>query len=340
MDANLLIIFLTGLTTGGLTCMAVQGGLLVSSLAKQQEQENAPLSRYQHVLPIVSFLASKLVAYTLLGALLGALGSAISLSPVTRGFLQIGIGFYLLGVAGALLDVHPLFRYFIFTPPKFLVRFINRQSKSANVFTPALLGALTVFIPCATTQAMELVALGSGNPVYGALIMLAFVLGTSPVFFVLGYLASRLSEKFQFWFYRLAGGFLILMAVLTINGGIALTGSVFTLQNFVLAATTDISKLDTNAAAVTNGVQEVEIYVSNNGYTPNNITLKKGVKTRITLRTNNTYGCSRAFTIPALNISKVLPMTGTEVVEFTPMKKGSLAFSCSMGMYNGVFKVI
>ena len=36
---NLWIIFLTGLTTGGLACLAVQGGLLTSVIANQKEQE-------------------------------------------------------------------------------------------------------------------------------------------------------------------------------------------------------------------------------------------------------------------------------------------------------------
>lgn len=32
------LVFLTGLTTGGLSCLAVQGGLLASSVAQQTEQ--------------------------------------------------------------------------------------------------------------------------------------------------------------------------------------------------------------------------------------------------------------------------------------------------------------
>ena len=46
-------IFLTGLLTGGLTCMAVQGGLLTATLA-QREQEGHSL------LPILSFLIAKI----------------------------------------------------------------------------------------------------------------------------------------------------------------------------------------------------------------------------------------------------------------------------------------
>src|SRR5688572_7227148 len=101
---QILIAFITGLTTGGLSCLAVQGGLLASSLAHQIEQDyleqsvqpkkrgkmNQPQpSRQSIALPILLFLASKLAAYTLLGALLGWLGSYLTLSPTTRAMLLI-----------------------------------------------------------------------------------------------------------------------------------------------------------------------------------------------------------------------------------------------------------
>src|ERR1044072_6249571 len=89
--SQLLVAFVTGLTTGGLSCLAVQGGLLASSLAHQIEQDYlgqaAQPSRKQNskktpipvhsnsAVPILLFLAAKVVAYTLLGALLGFLGS-------------------------------------------------------------------------------------------------------------------------------------------------------------------------------------------------------------------------------------------------------------------------
>ena len=36
---QLIVAFITGLTTGGLSCLAVQGGLLASSLEQQLEQQ-------------------------------------------------------------------------------------------------------------------------------------------------------------------------------------------------------------------------------------------------------------------------------------------------------------
>ena len=39
MENAIIVAFITGLTTGGLSCLAVQGGLLASSLAHQIEQD-------------------------------------------------------------------------------------------------------------------------------------------------------------------------------------------------------------------------------------------------------------------------------------------------------------
>jgi plastocyanin domain-containing protein len=121
-----------------------------------------------------------------------------------------------------------------------------------------------------------------------------------------------------------------------------LLGSIYTIQNFYRAATTDADTLARGgtAAGVTGGIQNVTIAVNTRGYTASATTLKKGVPVRLTLTTNNTQGCVRAFTIPDFNISKVLPVTGSETIEFTPKKTGHLAYSCSMGMYTGAFTVV
>lgn len=336
-NTNLLIIFLTGLTTGGLTCLALQGGLLTSVLVKQEKKILKQSNAY---LPIFSFLYSKLFIHTLLGAFLGFLGSAITISPITRGWLQIFIGIYLFGIAGNLLNLHPIFRYFVITPPKFLARLIKKQSKDDSVFAPAILGLMTVFIPCATTQAMEIVAIGTGSPLYGAAIMFAFVLGTSPTFLIFGFLLNKGSASFQKYFPAIAGTALFLMSLYTINAGAGLTGSPYTIQNFVEAARSPNSSNFKNTAILGKDIQTVTIDVSDFGYTPKNITLKKDVPTVLKLVTNNVQSCSRSFTIPSLNIQKLLPVTGETTLEFTPTTLGPLAFSCSMGMYTGKFNIV
>src|SRR4026209_1095403 len=44
--SQLVVAFVTGLTTGGLSCLAVQGGLLASSLAHQIEQDYLELTAH------------------------------------------------------------------------------------------------------------------------------------------------------------------------------------------------------------------------------------------------------------------------------------------------------
>src|SRR3989344_3924431 len=144
--------------------MAVQCCLLASSISKIQD------SRFK-ILGTVSFLVTKLITYTVLGVLLGWMGSKVQLNLTGQAVLQM---------AGALLDAHPFFRHFVIQPPRFLTRWIRGQSKSGELFAPAILGAATVFIPCGTTQAMMALAVGTGNPVWGAAVMAAFVIGTRP----------------------------------------------------------------------------------------------------------------------------------------------------------------
>lgn len=337
--------FITGLTTGGLSCLAVQGGLLTSSLARKQEEallENAQTARrYSHFSSIWIFLLAKLLAYTLLGFLLGLLGSSFQLTPKMLGIVQILAGFYMLATAARMLELHPIFRYTVIQPPSWVYKYMKRKSKNADWFTPAFLGLLTVLLPCGVTQATMTVAIASANPWLGASIMGAFVLGTSPIFFALGTTVIELLKRKVFSY--AAAGIVVVFGILSINGGLGLQGSVYTLQNFYKVAVTPTEKLLASggevAGVTSSGEQEVTIDVRSNGYTASTTTLKAGVPVRLRLSSKNTQGCSRAFTIPDLNISKVLPGTGEEEIVFTP-KAGRLAYACAMGMYTGSFMVI
>ncbi len=335
--------FLAGLTTGGISCLAVQGGLLTSSLAAQGEAsaEVSASTRFSRFQFVSMFLLAKLFAYSVLGFVLGSIGSTLTLSPKLLGSVQIVVGLFMLATAARLLDIHPIFRYAVIQPPKWVYRLLKRQSVNASVITPALLGVLTVLMPCGVTQATMAVAVASGDAVLGAAIMGAFVLGTSPLFFALGASIVELLQRRSFVF--VAASIVALFGVVSINGGLGLRGSIFTLQNFYKAATTDVSvrsNSGTMPVMTPDGFQDVKITVADFGYTASSNTLKVGIPVRVTLATKRTQGCARAFTVPDYGISRILPETGEEVVEFTPKKTGRLAYSCSMGMYTGEFTVI
>ncbi len=324
---NLWLAFLTGLTTGGISCFAVQGSLLTSVVV---DTEKSITDKYLKTKQILIFLLAKLVAYTLLGFGLGLLGEKLVLSTKTQGWFQILIGVYMLIAAANLANIHPIFKRFVITPPKFIFRILRNRAKVKSFFTPLVLGALTIFIPCGVTQAMLLLAISTGNPITSALILFFFVLGTSPVFFAIGMAASELFKKKAMAV--LAALVVAILGILSINSGQLLRGSVHTFQNYwnVISRTSEKNVVGS----------DVTIQVLRNGYKSNVNTLKVGVPVRLTLTTNGIVSCSRAFTIPALGISEILPETGSTVIEFTPTKTGILTYTCSMGMYSGSFNVI
>ena len=316
---NLWLAFITGLTTGGISCFAVQGGLLASALTEENKKRSTLI-----------FLGAKLIAYTLLGFLLGFLGSSLNISPKIQGIFQIVIGLFMIATAGRLINIHPLFRYFVIQPPKFVLRLMRNQAQAKSFFTPAFLGLMTVLIPCGVTQAMMLYAIGTSNPFWGTGIMFAFVLGTSPVFFAIGIASGELFKKKAFNY--IAATFIFVIGILSINSGQILRGSVHTLQNYyaVIFNISQTSKVG----------NVVNIEITNRGYKADVNTLKLGVPVKLILKASNVTSCARAFTIPDLNYFKILPATGTEEIEFTPTKLGNLTYTCSMGMYSGSFNVI
>jgi sulfite exporter TauE/SafE len=324
--------------------MAVQGGLLAATLAQREEEKlKNGLKTGGNALPILSFLIAKLLAYTALGFLLGSLGSVFQLSITLKVVMQIAVGIFMLGTAFNILNVHPIFRYFVIQPPKFLTRLVRKQSKSQDVFAPAILGSLTIFIPCGITQGMMALAIASGSPIAGAAILFVFILGTSPVFFVLGFFAAKLGDMFQQKFMRIAAIAIIILAIFNINNAVALSGSNLTLDNIgknvwcVFA----VCESTTGGSAAGEINNNPTITIVSLGYTPNSINVKAGAQVRLKLVNTTGTSCVQAFTIPSLGLQKIVPPGTSDELDFTaPTTPGQVPFMCSMGMYRGVINVL
>lgn len=372
---QLVLAFITGLTTGGLSCLAVQGGLLAGSLARQIEQDirNVPgtskvpgtSGRPNTALPIVLFLAAKLVVYTLLGALLGLAGSVLTLDPITRAVLMILIGVFMVGNALRMVNVHPIFRHFVIEPPRFITRYIRRRAAGrTDLFTPLFLGALTVLIPCGVTQAMMAAALGTSSAAMGAALMFAFTLGTSPVFFLVAYLATELGARMQSYFLRFVAVVVLILGLVTVESGLNLLGSPVSFANLTARlrpaaeaapiaapAATRISPAATQLIPPTamTGVPKalptpagippavavpstgpidvmpvLELRVLGNGYSPRVLRAPANRTVSLNLVTNKTYSCARDFVIPALKYHQLLPETGRVTVAIPPQKPGAI----------------
>lgn len=347
-STSLWLVALTGLSVGGVSCLAVQGGLLASTVAQRAKSLAAradiagdvagagaaggspsPLAR---ALPVVQFQLAKLAAYTALGAVLGAFGA--QMTSRVQGMTMLAAAAFMVVVALQQYDAHPALRRIAFQPPKRAQRAIRAFTRRGDALGPWLLGAATVLIPCGVTLAMEGLAIASRSAVRGAAIMGVFTLGTAPLFLALGMFATGLSGAAYRLFKPLAAAALVVVAALTFQGGLRLMG--------IIGAPTAGPVVEARAggASEVSAAQSITIRAVQGAYVPDAVRIKAGVPTQLTLATEGTTGCTRAFTIPGLGIQAMLPVTGQTVLSLPPLHAGTLPFVCSMGMYGGVIEVI
>lgn len=330
---NLITIFLTGLLTGGLTCIAVQGGVLTTSLVQDKKNKI-------NTLALLSFLVPRVIAYTLLGFLLGWVGSMLQVNLQTRIVLQFLVVIFMLGTALNLLNIHPFFEHFMIQPPRFLANIAYKESEKRSYFASAILGFLTVLIPCGATQAMMALAVASGNPLTGGAILLTFILGTTPLFFILGFLTLKLGAIFKKQFITFAAIILIFLSIFNFDATLALANSPVTIRSVLKSGYCIISYCFEDYSQLA-PVTEQTITFTNTGYYPNVFAVNKGTQVTLHLVNKNATGCIQAFTVSALNLQKiVLPNTSYDITFTVPDKPGRITFTCSAGLYPGTIEII
>jgi plastocyanin domain-containing protein len=88
------------------------------------------------------------------------------------------------------------------------------------------------------------------------------------------------------------------------------------------------------------GVRVVELAVTEKGYEPSPVSLKKGepVKLVVTRKTDQT--CATEVVMEGYGINTPLPLNQPVEIAFTPKESGKLVYGCAMGkMISGVFMV-
>jgi sulfite exporter TauE/SafE len=195
--------FTTGLLGSG-HCIGMCGGL-VSALGLHANGRHAGFGF--HLL----YNLGRTLSYTLIGLSVGWLGSTLlyshQLLDLGR-YLLIGtdllIIFAGLGTAG-LFSRLSLSRLEFAAPLQFLSRGSARLQQLPSAVKALPLGMMFGFLPCGFLYAMFLMAAQSASALHGALIMLAFGLGTLPGLFFIGTTASLLTRTRRMWLLRFAG---------------------------------------------------------------------------------------------------------------------------------------
>ncbi|MFH1375413.1 MAG: sulfite exporter TauE/SafE family protein, partial [Patescibacteria group bacterium] len=276
------------------------------------------------------FHIGRVGGFILLGGTLGLLGSKLNYSVSFTGYLTIVIAVVMFYIGLQILGIVPNITKLGFHLPKKLSGAIHKIQKVDHHLAPILIGALTFFLPCGFTQSMQLAAVASGDFFTGAVVMGAFALGTLPALLAVG-IGSSYAKKREFKLLnRLVGVVVVFFAFSSLNSGLVLAGSTFTLDFWKGSGGAAV-------ATVSDNLQIVKMDVDWN-FKPTEFRIKKGIPVRWEINGINLSGCSNEVVIPKFNLSQKL-QKGLNVVEFTPIEEGILPFSCWMGMLNGRFIV-
>ncbi|MCX6732930.1 MAG: sulfite exporter TauE/SafE family protein [Candidatus Roizmanbacteria bacterium] len=329
--ASLPVVFLVGLTAGVSTCMALVGGLVLG-VASRFSQDNPNASTGKKFMPHIFFNIGRIISFFLLGGIIGLIGSAFQLSLTITGALIVLVGISMIILGLQLTNIFPRISATSITLPKGISKFLGISTHTTQSYShkgALMMGALTFFVPCGFTQAIQLYAMTTGSFVTGGITMAVFALGTTPGLLSLGGVTSFIKGKSSL-FFKLVGLVVIAMALFTISNGLTLAG----LKNNKIK---NSIRIDDPNVKMENGIQVVHMVQDAQGYTPKLFTLKKNVPVKWYMK--SIYpSCASSIIVEKLNIRTLLTEK-EQVFDFTPKEAGEIPFSCSMGMYSGVINV-
>lgn len=337
-----------GLVAGFSTCAALTGGIVLSMSRQWNALYGQEATTTQRLQPHWLFNLGRLISYGVFGALLGTVGSVLRPSVTFTIVLTliVSVGMVILGLQ--MFGVRSLQKW-QFRLPKFLTRRLADETKFQGKYMPFLMGAGTFFLPCGFTVTAQSLALLSGDAWRGGMMMFFFALGTLPILLGIGFSSVKFSERKSQagTFLKVAGALVLFFALFNINAQFnALGWPSFSDLSISRSDAQRETSIDEEVAVdlppVIMGKQVVKMKANAFGYTPELLYVQPGLPVRWEIEDTGTNGCAGA--IVARNLFKgVIQLTPgqTYVKEFNaPTKPGKYKFSCTMGMYQGVFEVI
>jgi uncharacterized protein len=322
------LLLLVGLLTG-FHCVSMCGGFVLSYTAKHaQEGTKSYKSHFQYGL-------GKTISYTVIGAAFGLLGSIIAFTPLMRGVAGIVAGLFLVIFGLNMLNIIPGLRKIRIKTPSFINKFVSKETQKQK--SPLVIGLLNgLMIACGPLQAIYIMAAGTGSMLEGAKILFIFGIGTLPVMLGFGFLATLISNKATHKILKASGVIVIILGLIMVNRGLALTGSGFDTTSLLASASGN--QLTGNAIAMDGEYQIIEMTVDRYGYSPDKFVLQKDVPVKWVINGEELTGCNNAIQVPKLDLEFDI-QKGEQTIEFTPTEEGTISWSCWMGMIPGTFIV-
>lgn len=91
---------------------------------------------------------------------------------------------------------------------------------------------------------------------------------------------------------------------------------------------------DEVAATLIGNEQSVEIVVDG-GYTPNVVTLKKGIPAKLVFLRKDKSGCLEEVVLPDFGVRTKLAVNVPQAIEISPTETGEFRYACGMNMFYG-----
>ncbi len=327
------MLFVIGLVTS-VHCVAMCGGINLSQCIPKSGDAASDKSRFSTFRPTFLYNLGRVISYTAVGFLVGALGSVVTFSNTLQGVLKLAAGLFMVIMGINMLGIFPWLRRLNPRMPQIFARKIDKEKSKSS--SPLIVGLLNGLMPCGPLQAMQIYALSTGSPFSGALSMFLFSLGTVPLMFGLGALSSALGKKFTSKVMTVGAVLVVVLGMSMFSQGMSLSG--FQVPdlfpnggNNAYAAGDQEKKNDTK---IEDGVQIVNSTLSPGKYP--NINVQKGIPVKwiIDAPQGSINGCNNRMIIRDLGIVYSFK-TGENVIEFTPEKTGKISFSCWMWMIRG-----
>ena len=356
------MLLVMGLITS-LHCAAMCGGINLSQCLSpgsgQESADRKPLTGRRALpaplLPSILYNGGRVISYTIVGIIAGALGSVITLPGRFQGIVQLAAGGFMILMGINMLGLFPALRRFTPRLPRLSAKKAPGQKTLRK--SPLIVGLLNGLMPCGPLQAMQLYALSTGSPVTGGISMFLFSMGTVPLMFGVGALGSLLSgslggDKGRAFSRRVmkAGAMLVtVMGLFMLSYGAGLSGFSIDIADKALAGMNPFAGAGGRGPAagqdgaftpvIENGVQIVNSALSGGRYPA--ITVQQGIPVRWTINapTGSINGCNNRMIIREYGIEHRFS-PGDNVIEFTPERTGRFSYSCWMGMIRSSITVV
>lgn len=330
-DGSLLVVLVVGLAAGVSTCMALVGGLVLAvsaSHAASVDDDGRPARTSWR--PHLAFQAGRIVGFGLLGAVLGALGAQIGLPERAQAVITLAVALVMVVLGVRLLGLSPRIAAWSPSLPPSLGRRLGLDERSSRPYSDArtaVLGALTFFLPCGFTQAIQLYAMTTGSALTAGVTMAVFAIGTAPGLLAVGGLPRIGSAAVRRQMLAIAGALLIAFAAVNATGAAGLLGWTQQRAEVPTAITPNVS--------VGAGTQTVSMEQTTRGYVPQTSVVAPGVPIRWEITSVSDLSC--AAYLRGVSWDWRLDLrTGANVVTLPALEPGQrYDFACVMGMYSG-----